>query len=600
MDGEHLDRVSSPSCMSQSHFHQASAEVTPFKEAILTGSSVDSEDVDGFGPPPAFPQNKSLGKRKLTLMSVSTSAGFRVGDDTNSEDESSCMDSSKHPQLVHRIKGGASSAQSSRENSPTSVKEEEQEELGERGQKRNYNDAMILASLSDVGSPKTNEDVYEEEDRKQQVKLEYETSPKSNHSTSSTAGTPLRSNVNSASDGVKPFALLPKPYANKRGKLVHEGKKEEPRDARPPPPPSFPGPYGGYPYPHPHGPPPPHHPSPYAGYPYPYHHPHHPPPPPGSMPPPPAYYGMHGHGPPTPMPPTPEYWGQYHSPEHVTETVEPARSGAPPFHPLSSPVKSSHVVPTDESDPKKSGHPHPGPPHGHAYTGPPPPGYPGYYPPPSIEYKRSFTVSVDESSPSRHHTTETSPGAPPPRPEMHPSSSSPPRPGPPPGHPESPYSGYPPPPPQHSGSDPYQPYDYASASPTIQYPQPHMGNYQFRKGGRTIHSEPIILKKKFSWRNYPELEEFLIANRPEYLRHSALNYTAEQKHFNNRLTEGLLEIAARHNYVFDESCFNFVAVRDRIRCYYKSYVQSSKKRGVVVGYSETKPHTANSAESGQG
>jgi hypothetical protein len=97
---------------------------------------------------------------------------------------------------------------------------------------------------------------------------------------------------------------------------------------------------------------------------------------------------------------------------------------------------------------------------------------------------------------------------------------------------------------------------------------------------------------------FSQLEEFLIANRPEYLRHSALNYTAEQKHFNNRLTEGLLEIAARHNYVFDESCFNFVAVRDRIRCYYKSYVQSSKKRGVVVGYSKTKPHIANSAESG--
>jgi hypothetical protein len=32
-----------------------------------------------------------------------------------------------------------------------------------------------------------------------------------------------------------------------------------------------------------------------------------------------------------------------------------------------------------------------------------------------------------------------------------------------------------------------------------------LGNYQFRKGGRTMHSEPIILKKKFSWRNYPEV-----------------------------------------------------------------------------------------------
>jgi len=94
---------------------------------------------------------------------------------------------------------------------------------------------------------------------------------------------------------------------------------------------------------------------------------------------------------------------------------------------------------------------------------------------------------------------------------------------------------------------------------------------------------------------YSQLEEFLIANRSEYLRHSALNYTAEQKHFNNRLTEGLLEIAARHNYIFDESCFNFVAVRDRIRCYYKSYVQSSKKRGIVVGFSKAKAKAMSNA-----
>jgi hypothetical protein len=176
---------------------------------------------------------------------------------------------------------------------------------------------------------------------------------------------------------------------------------------------------------------------------------------------------------------------------------------------------------------------------------------------------------------------------------------------------------YAPPPPVY---DPYEPYNYST---TAVQPQPNVNsgdvvqasvsdelepNYrggvpppppmakgsnknnnnhhhqQFRKGGRSIHSEPVILRKKFSWRNYPELEEFLIANRSEYLRHSALNYTAEQKHFNNRLTEGLLEVAARMNYVFDESCFNFVAVRDRIRCYYKSFVQSSKKRGIVVGF----------------
>ena len=80
------------------------------------------------------------------------------------------------------------------------------------------------------------------------------------------------------------------------------------------------------------------------------------------------------------------------------------------------------------------------------------------------------------------------------------------------------------------------------------------------------------------------MENFLIENREEYLRHSAMNYTIQQKQYNNQLTERLLEVAAKHSYVFDENDFNFVAVRDRIRCYYKSYVQSSKKRGIIVGY----------------
>ena len=30
-------------------------------------------------------------------------------------------------------------------------------------------------------------------------------------------------------------------------------------------------------------------------------------------------------------------------------------------------------------------------------------------------------------------------------------------------------------------------------------------SHQFRRGARSIHSEPIILRKKFSWRNYPEV-----------------------------------------------------------------------------------------------
>jgi len=88
----------------------------------------------------------------------------------------------------------------------------------------------------------------------------------------------------------------------------------------------------------------------------------------------------------------------------------------------------------------------------------------------------------------------------------------------------------------------------------------------------------VILHKKFSWKNCPELEAFLIENRDEYLRHSALNYTVQQKSFNNRLTERLLEIADDQGYVFDKDVFSFTTVRDRVRCYYKSYVQSTRKK----------------------
>ena len=97
-----------------------------------------------------------------------------------------------------------------------------------------------------------------------------------------------------------------------------------------------------------------------------------------------------------------------------------------------------------------------------------------------------------------------------------------------------------------------------------------------------------VLHKKFSWKSYPQLEEFLLANRDEYLRHSTLNYTIQQKKYNNQLTERMLELAADCGYVFDEESFSFVTVRDRIRCYYKSYVQSLKKRGIVIGYAARK------------
>lgn len=86
-----------------------------------------------------------------------------------------------------------------------------------------------------------------------------------------------------------------------------------------------------------------------------------------------------------------------------------------------------------------------------------------------------------------------------------------------------------------------------------------------------------VLRKKFSWKSYPELEAFLVKNRPRYMEYSSqLNYTAEQKRYNNTLTQGLLDLAAEEGYVFEG--FTFAAIRDRIRCYYKSYVQANKKK----------------------
>ena len=98
----------------------------------------------------------------------------------------------------------------------------------------------------------------------------------------------------------------------------------------------------------------------------------------------------------------------------------------------------------------------------------------------------------------------------------------------------------------------------------------------------------ITRSQKWAWRDFPELEAFLVANRDEYLRHSARNYTPEQKEYNNNLTERLLAVADESGYVFHGGDFDFVSIRDRIRCYYKSYVQANKKKGRIVSYPKTK------------
>ena len=74
-----------------------------------------------------------------------------------------------------------------------------------------------------------------------------------------------------------------------------------------------------------------------------------------------------------------------------------------------------------------------------------------------------------------------------------------------------------------------------------------------------------VLRPKFSWKTYPELENYLIEHRSRYLEFSSeKNYTRDQKRYNNKLTQGLLALADESGYVFD-SFFTFAAIRDRIR-----------------------------------
>ena len=98
---------------------------------------------------------------------------------------------------------------------------------------------------------------------------------------------------------------------------------------------------------------------------------------------------------------------------------------------------------------------------------------------------------------------------------------------------------------------------------------------QRRQFERSINSKPIILQKNFFFRDYHELEDYLLSNRTEYLESKG---NTEQRNYTNNLTKGLLELAAKLNYVFDESCFDFVAVRKRVVSFYNSFVQNSKKR----------------------
>eukprot|EP00539_Tryblionella_compressa_P019428 CAMPEP_0178876036 /NCGR_PEP_ID=MMETSP0747-20121128/10080_1 /TAXON_ID=913974 /ORGANISM="Nitzschia punctata, Strain CCMP561" /LENGTH=506 /DNA_ID=CAMNT_0020543565 /DNA_START=147 /DNA_END=1667 /DNA_ORIENTATION=+ len=172
----------------------------------------------------------------------------------------------------------------------------------------------------------------------------------------------------------------------------------------------------------------------------------------------------------------------------------------------------------------------------------------------------------------------------------------------------------------------------------------HPANKNSNNKNNKVHSKKQP-NKKFSWKNYPELEDFLIANRPEYLAHAARNYTLEQKDYNNALSLFFFHIHsltnntqrvianrpeylahAARNYTLEQKDYNnaltgrlleyatscgygnllgesyrhdfgasFTNVRDRIRCYYKSFMQSHRRREQRKQRRQQKEAAANAA-----
>jgi len=256
------------------------------------------------------------------------------------------------------------------------------------------------------------------------------------------------------------------------------------------------------------------------------------------------------------------------------------RGGAPPYPPSTPTSSRGGAYFYDDHPPPPPGYGSSGAGGGGPYWDSGQPPYSPTYPPPNRGgggWNHSYPPTTHSDSfygPPMQHGPPADYSYPPPPPHY----------GAPEDHDVAMYGGNPPPHPSyhHRGGPP--PPLPGPHHPVMSMHAPHMGGPPppYPYGHPPRMEEKTILRKKFSWKHYPELERYLIANRDEYLKHSNMNYTAEQKQYNNWLTERLLEVASQHNYMFDPDEFNFVAIRDRIRCYYKSYVQTARKRGLKL------------------
>ncbi|KAL7519596.1 hypothetical protein ACHAWX_006293 [Stephanocyclus meneghinianus] len=135
----------------------------------------------------------------------------------------------------------------------------------------------------------------------------------------------------------------------------------------------------------------------------------------------------------------------------------------------------------------------------------------------------------------------------------------------------------------------------------------------------------IVIGENFTWSHYPILENVLRDNMEQYYNMSwSCAQSKQQQEFNNRLVRIIYHTAATNGYVFDPDVysggnipltqrgkkkkeidcpiqdenesftplpdgFHWKKLRDRIRCYYKTHVQNSKKRLATMLKNPTKP-----------